>query len=333
MTTTAMITTVMNTTIMDTIIMAMGMLNFSFMAVQAFYGYVTDSLGLLSDSIHMFFDCVALAVGLFAAVMSKWSKTDKFPYGFGKIETLSGFANGIFLILISVEIMFEGFERLLEGRETKRLLDLFVVSTLGLIVNLLGLFAFGTHSHHGHSHGGHSHDHSHGGHDHGAGGHHHHHHHGDNENLHGIYLHVLADTLGRWDPLASFLIAYLIALTAIPLVKSSAHRLLLTNPDDTEYNLRNILTGINGVRGVASYAVPKFWADDRTGEDARANLIGVIHVAAIRGADMEDVQDRVRNYLAEKGIDITIQMEREGDSCWCGMGRGAPPTPRSPALY
>ena len=41
--------------------------------------------------------------------------------------------------LISVEIMFEGVERLLEGRETKRLLDLFVVSTLGLLVNLLGI--------------------------------------------------------------------------------------------------------------------------------------------------------------------------------------------------
>jgi zinc transporter 5/7 len=76
-------------------------LNFSFMAVQAFYGYVTDSLGLLSDSIHMFFDCVALAVGLFASVMSKWPPNGRFPYGFGKIETLSGFANGVFLMYVS----------------------------------------------------------------------------------------------------------------------------------------------------------------------------------------------------------------------------------------
>lgn len=73
-------------------------LNFSFMTVQAFYGYVTDSLGLLSDSIHMFFDCVALMVGLLAAVLSKWPRSQRFPYGFGKIETLSGFANGILLM-------------------------------------------------------------------------------------------------------------------------------------------------------------------------------------------------------------------------------------------
>lgn len=73
-------------------------INFSFMMIQAFYGYATDSLGLLSDSIHMLFDCVALAVGLFASVASKWAPNERFPYGFGKIETLSGFANGVFLM-------------------------------------------------------------------------------------------------------------------------------------------------------------------------------------------------------------------------------------------
>jgi len=68
------------------------------MMVQFFYGFVTGSLGLLTDSIHMFFDCAGLAVGLAAAVMSKWSPSLGFPYGYGKVETLSGFANGIFLM-------------------------------------------------------------------------------------------------------------------------------------------------------------------------------------------------------------------------------------------
>lgn len=83
--------------------------NFTFMGVQAVYGYLTDSLGLLSDSIHMFFDCVALAVGLFASVMSKWPPSERFPYGFGKIETLSGFANGVFLMYVPVSILISTF--------------------------------------------------------------------------------------------------------------------------------------------------------------------------------------------------------------------------------
>ncbi|TGJ79934.1 hypothetical protein E0Z10_g8841 [Xylaria hypoxylon] len=346
--------------------------NFSFMTVQAVYGYLTDSLGLLSDSIHMFFDCVALAVGLFASVMSKWPPSERFPYGFGKVETLSGFANGVFLILISLEIMFEAFERLLEGRETKRLGELFVVSTMGLVVNLLGIFAFGSHGHshgHGHDHShGHSHAHSHSHeqkldhdhdhdcitsekHGHDDHGHSHHGHSHDNENMHGIYLHILADTLGSasviastaltylmpwsgWDPLASFLIAYLILITATPLVKSSAQRLLLTNTADTEYNLRNTLSEITNQRGVASYSVPKFWADDRAGSESGGKLQGVMHVAAMRGVDPEEVGDRVRNYLARQGIDVTIQAERENDgTCWCGMGRMSPLSPRMPGGF
>lgn len=73
-------------------------LNFAFMLVQTFYGIASGSLGLLSDSIHMFFDCIALVVGLCAAVMSKWPPSTRFPYGYGKMDTLAGFANGIFLM-------------------------------------------------------------------------------------------------------------------------------------------------------------------------------------------------------------------------------------------
>ncbi|KAL1838094.1 hypothetical protein VTJ49DRAFT_3025 [Mycothermus thermophilus] len=223
-------------------------LNLAFMTVQAFYGYVTDSLGLLSDSVHMFFDCVALAVGLFAAVASKWPPSERFPYGFGKIETLSGFCNGVFLILISVEIMTEAVERIYEGRETKRLGDHGGCNGHAH-----------SHDHHGHSHDEKKHDHGH--------AHSHSHHSHDNENMHGIYLHVLADTLGSaaviastilthfwrwpiWDPLASFLIALLILLSALPLVRSSARRLLLTVPPEVEYGLRDTLSGITGLRGV-----------------------------------------------------------------------------------
>jgi zinc transporter 5/7 len=78
------------------------------------------------------------------------------------------------------------------------------------------------------------------------------------------------------------------------------------------------------LKGVAGYAAPRFWIDDRNvGEGAPANkLLGIMHVVAVRGADMDDVRDRVRNYLYERGIDITLQVEREGDmSCWCGVGR------------
>ncbi|KAK7218789.1 hypothetical protein V2G26_006792 [Clonostachys chloroleuca] len=234
-------------------------LNFSFMIVQAFYGYLTDSLGLLSDSIHMFFDCVALLVGLVAAVMSKWPPSQRFPYGFGKIETLSGFANGILLMLLSLEIAFEAFERLWEGTKTKRLGELFVVSSLGLAVNMV-VFGVG-----------------------------------------------------------------------LPLVMSCAKRLLLSVPETTEYNLRNTLGGILNQRGVVSYAAPKFWICDRTGTDAGWSLEGVVHVVAAKNASLNDVKERVLDYLQKEGVVAIVQVEREGDnSCWCTRGRALnlPSTPK-----
>ncbi|KAL1966170.1 hypothetical protein VTN77DRAFT_4722 [Rasamsonia byssochlamydoides] len=246
-------------------------LNFAFMLVQLCYGFITGSLGLLSDSIHMFFDCLALVVGLCAAVMSKWPPSARFPYGYGKVDTLSGFANGVFLMIISVEIVYEAIERLLSGSQMHRIQELLVVSIAGLAVNLVGIMAF-DHAHHGHSHGGHGHGHDHG-HRHGHGHSH------SNENMHGIFLHILADTLGSvavvistilvhfygwagFDPIASCIIAILIFVSAVPLVSSTAKTLLLTLPADVEYNLRDTLAGVSTLRGVVGYTVPKFWLDD-----------------------------------------------------------------------
>jgi zinc transporter 5/7 len=287
------------------------LLNLAFMMVQSTYGFLTGSLGLISDSIHMFFDCIALLMGICATVMSKWSPSVKFPYGYGKIDTLAGFANGVFLMLISVEIIYEAIERLFGGSDLSRTTELLVVSGLGLAVNLIGIFAF-EHGH-GHSHGhGHGHGHSHAahGHDHGpkkevlqshtpslssaaasptkvakatAGSHSH-----GSENMQGIYLHIMADALGSlavvvstilvrftswsgFDPLASCMIAILIFASAIPLVYSTATILLLSIDSDIEYNLRDILAGVSGLRGVVGYAVPKFWFDSTEKKDEDQN--------------------------------------------------------------
>ncbi|KAH5106755.1 hypothetical protein HBI46_098800 [Parastagonospora nodorum] len=368
-----------------------GVLNLSFMIVQFFYGFVSGSLGLLTDSIHMLFDCAGLAVGLAAAVMSKWRPNARFPYGYGKIDTLSGFANGVFLLLVSVEIIFDAFERLWEGHELRRLNELLIVSILGFLVNIVGLTAFG-HAHHGHGH-----DHGHEGHDHGHGHSH------DNENMQGIFLHILADALGSvaviistlltkyygwsgWDPIASCIIAILIFLSAIPLVKSSGARLMLSLPNDLEYRVRNTLGELGTLRGVVGYAVPKFWLEDEGAAHAEAHakeadhdcghkhehshspshddhkhdhdhdhghshnhshdhshahahdhdhdhdhdhshaahpqrVLGVIHIIASHAADLEDVRVRAVQFLRDRGMEVVVHVEKEGEGrCWCGGG-------------
>jgi len=275
---------------------------------------------------------------------------------------LAGQANHI-IRLISIEILIEAVERLAEGQETKRLTELLIVSSLGLAVNLVGMACFGHHHHgHDHSHGGHDHCHSHGhnpkgeacdhDHDHAitttlaASSHSHGHtsHSHENENMRGIFLHVLADTMGSaavivstlliqyvgwsgWDPLASCIIAILIFMSSIPLVSSSAQKLLLTVPDDTEYQLRNTLAGVSDLRGVASYTVPRFWMADKVSEKESEGVLGVMHIIATRGSDLEDVRERTRAYLLGHGMDVVLQVEMEGDlKCWCGGNSRSPLT-------
>ena len=142
-------------------------INLTFAFVELFYGVWTNSLGLISDSFHMFFDCtgnskqyqssielfrsiacefnerslndtrndllillIGLLAGLVASVITKWRSNDKYSFGYVRAEILAGFINGLFLLFISFFILSEAVERLVEPPEVKheRLLP---VSILG----------------------------------------------------------------------------------------------------------------------------------------------------------------------------------------------------------
>ena len=150
--------------------------------------------------------------------------------------------------------------------------------------------------------------------------------------MEGIFLHVLADTLGSvavvistilvhftgwvgWDPIASCIIAVLIFASAIPLVRSCAKDLLLIVPEGTEFDLRETLAGVGGLRGVTNVCAPRFWISS----DDKARVEGVMHIIANKGADLEDVRQRACDFLAEKRMSVHVQVERDGEGrCWCG---------------
>ncbi|KAJ1922553.1 hypothetical protein IWQ60_006452 [Tieghemiomyces parasiticus] len=273
------------------------LLNLGYMGVQLLYGVWTNSLGLLSDAMHMLFDCVALGIGLVAAVLSQWPASEHFTFGYGRIEVLSGFVNGVFLLLISVFIVFEAIERLIHPPHVNTN-QLLAVSCGGLIVNLVGILAFNHgHAHsHGHSCGHstpvasdkHGHDHDHHSHDH------------SNANMQGVFLHILADTLGsvgvivstlliryfHWpgfDPLASIFIAVLIFLSVIPLVRHAAYQLLLPLPAAplrTDH-LQSALTAYHAKESVPTVRVThvQCWSPGGSAVDCS------LHVRHARGND------------------------------------------------
>uniref|UniRef100_A0A8C8F167 Zinc transporter n=1 Tax=Oncorhynchus tshawytscha TaxID=74940 RepID=A0A8C8F167_ONCTS len=297
-------------------------LNLAFTFVELFYGVWTNSLGLISDGFHMLFDCSALVLGLFAALMTRWKATRIYSYGYGRVEILSGFINGLFLMVIAFFVFVESVTRLVDPPNINT--DMLTpVSVGGLLVNLVGICAFS----HAHSHGaaksncsshdhGHSHGHGHSDHGHSHGG-------GMNANMRGVFLHVLADTLGSvgviistilirqfgWliaDPICSLFISTLIFLSVIPLLTDAAEVLLLRTPPEHEKDLNIALEKIEKVEGVLSYRDPHFW------RHSASVIAGTIHLQLMSDVVEQRIIQQVTAILKDAGVNnLSVQVEKE----------------------
>lgn len=120
------------------------------MFVELIYGLISNSLSLISDSAHMLFDSSALAIGLYASFMSKLKPSSIYSFGFERFSTLSGFINGLFLIVVAFDIFAESVERMYSPKVVLSE-KMMIVSIIGLIINVVGLCFFHEHAH---SHGG-----------------------------------------------------------------------------------------------------------------------------------------------------------------------------------
>lgn len=352
------------------------LLNLSFMFVQILYSFRSRSLSLLSDSLHMFLDCTSLFLGLLASVIAKDNIENPslaYPFGLARIETLAGFTNGSLLLGIVFGIFSQAIQRIINPIALEKTTELLIVSILGLLVNVVGIFAFGhdhdhAHGHdHAHAHGPHLHHHTE--HPHAHNGeynvhepehepgheheheHEHQHEHGhspienslvqadvedhseyENDNMHGIFLHIMADTLGSvgvvastlfvkyfgWklvDPLTSILIGALILISAIPLLKSSSSNLLLSLNGRYARELKEVLEQVRKIQGVKNYATPRFWPKN----DSSSRLVGYLHVVYYRTENSSLIREKVNKIFASSDVieECYIQVENEIDDCWC----------------
>jgi cobalt-zinc-cadmium efflux system protein len=75
-------------------------------------GYLTGSLALLSDAVHMLTDIAALCLGLLTLWISTRPASSAKSYGYLRAEILGALLNGLFLWLLVVFIWIEAVERL-----------------------------------------------------------------------------------------------------------------------------------------------------------------------------------------------------------------------------
>ena len=99
-------------------------------------GLWSNSLALLSDAGHMFSHLFALGISYVAILLACKPPTESQSFGFYRAEILAALANGISLLIILIWILYEAWQRL-HKPETISGVSMFIIATIGLIVNAI----------------------------------------------------------------------------------------------------------------------------------------------------------------------------------------------------
>lgn len=195
------------------------LINLAFLLIEVAGGLLSGSMALLADAGHMLSDVLALGTAVWISRAMMKPATRKRTYGYGRLEVLSGFVNGIVLWGVVVFIVIEAVHRL----RTPQPIDgplMLAVAVAGLLANLLSVWILFAHR--------------------------------DRDlNLRSAFLHLAADAAGSigailagvailwggwyWmDTAASVLIGLLIFISSIDLVRDSTNILLESTPPDVD---------------------------------------------------------------------------------------------------
>ena len=107
-----------------------------FALMELFGGLFSNSLSLVGDSFHMFSDVLALGASMVAIYFEAKKPTEKFTYGFLRLEVVVAFLNGIVLMLIAVGMIYESVIRFFNPREIY-FGSMFFIALIGLIFNIV----------------------------------------------------------------------------------------------------------------------------------------------------------------------------------------------------
>jgi cobalt-zinc-cadmium efflux system protein len=262
----------------------------SFSAVELKMGQHSHSLSLLADAGHLVADVFAIAMSLLAAWIAQWPSCDRAPFGYRRVEILAALVNSIGLIAISSWIGLEAITHLQQPPVEILTQPMIWTAIAGLGVN--GINAFFLHDHAG-----------------------------QDLNVRGAFLHLLADALSclgvlvgaiaiaqfHWllaDSIVSLMIALLIFAGAIPLLVQSLSILLEQAPANVNTDmLKQRLLAQPGVTRLQQIQV---W----TIAPGQVHLCAQLVVTLPTVAQRDTLLSKIQAMLAKEfGIQaVTVQM-------------------------
>jgi cobalt-zinc-cadmium efflux system protein len=109
-------------------------LNAAFVAVEAVFGFLANSMALLADAGHNLSDVLGLVIAWGGAVMAKRSASPRFTYGLKKASILAALINGLFLLVAVGAIGAEAIRRILHPSPSEGG-TMMIVAGVGIVIN------------------------------------------------------------------------------------------------------------------------------------------------------------------------------------------------------
>lgn len=265
-------------------------INTAFVVVELAGAYLSGSLALFADAVHMVTDSASIGLALFAAWIATRPADEKRTYGYQRAEVLGGLANAVFLLVVVGYVLVDAIGRFQNPQPIEA--NIVVgVGVVGLLANLGAAYVLMGKR--------------------------------DLLNVEGAFLHLLADAAGSvaaivagltiaatgWyiiDPIFAVGISALILYSMKDLLLEALNILLQGTPSDVEVGeISAYLTDLPGVVDAHDVHV---WALSSSEYALTA------HVVVTDEIDSDDVVGLCRRRLRDEfGVDhATIQVESEG---------------------
>ena len=265
------------------------LLNLLFSIIEFIGGVITNSVAIISDSIHDIGDAMSIGVSYFLERKSTKKPDNNYTYGYVRYSVLGSIITTFILLSGSILVIYNAIQRLINPVEINYN-GMIIFAILGVIINFLA--AYFTKE-------------------------------GDSLNQKSVNLHMIEDVLG-WlvvligaiimkftdirtiDPILSIGVAVFILINALKTLKEIVDLFLEKTPSNVDIEkVKEHLLEIQGVMDVHHIHVRSI--------DGYNNY-ATMHVVA--EGDYKQIKDMVKEELEEHGIaHSTIEFEEKGEKC------------------
>ena len=256
------------------------LLNVGITFAQAIGGIVSGSMALLSDAAHNFSDVLSMVISFLANRLAKREATEKQTFGFRRSEILAAFINSATLIIISVIILFEAVQRLVNPVPVSANLVIWL-AIAGILVNGVSTLFIRNDSH-------------------------------ENMNMKSVYLHLFGDMLisiavllgglaikylqwYRTDSIFSIAIAFYLLYMSWRIFRSSLRIIMQFTPE--EIDIKKIACEIEKIPGVKNIHHVHVWQinDHDLMFEAHADMSDDINVSSFEKI-LFQIKEVLKNY-------------------------------------